>query len=55
VDEFHAENEGLLLVEIELKSEDQSFPRPDWLGEEVTSDYRYYNSWLAKNPFTRWK
>ncbi len=55
VDEFHGENQGLLMAEIELESEDDVFPRPEWLGEEVTGDYRYYNSHLAKNPFTRWK
>jgi len=55
VDEFHGENKGLIMAEIELKSEEEDFPRPDWLGEEVTNDYRYYNSYLAKHPFTRWK
>lgn len=55
VDEFHGENQGLLMAEIELESEDDVFPRPEWLGVEVTGDYRYYNSHLAKNPFTRWK
>jgi len=55
VDEFHGENKGLIMAEIELKSEEEDFPRPDWLGEEVTNDFRYYNSYLAKNPFTRWK
>lgn len=49
VDEFHGLNEGLLLAEIELGSEDESFDRPDWLGEEVTGDRRYYNSWLANH------
>ncbi len=49
VDEFHGLNEGLLLAEIELGSEDEAFERPDWLGEEVTGDRRYYNSWLANH------
>lgn len=55
VDEFHGENEGLVMAEIELKSEADTFSVPDWLGEEVTGDLRYYNSYLAKNPFTMWQ
>jgi adenylate cyclase len=55
VDEFLGENEGLVIAEIELRSDDQQFPRPDWLGEEVTSDTRYYNANLVKNPFKHWK
>lgn len=54
VDEFHGENEGLVLAELELKSEDESFPKPDWLGDEVTGDTKYYNSMLMKHPFTKW-
>ena len=54
VDEFHGENEGLVMAEIELKSESDTFSVPDWLGPEVTGDLRYYNSYIAKNPFTRW-
>jgi len=54
VDEFHGENEGLFIAEIELKSESDTFSVPDWLGQEVTGDLRYYNSYIAKNPFTRW-
>ena len=54
VDEFHGENEGLVMAEIELKSESDTFPLPEWLGQEVTGDIRYYNSYIAKNPFTRW-
>jgi adenylate cyclase len=54
VDEFHGENEGLVMAEIELKSESDVFSVPDWLGNEVTGDLRYYNSYIAKNPFTRW-
>ena len=50
VDEFHGENEGLTLAEIELGDESEDFDRPVWLGEEVTGDRRYYNSCLAKNP-----
>ena len=54
VDEFHGENEGLVLAEIELTSEDEPFGRPSWLGEEVTGDQRYYNGYLARNPFKSW-
>lgn len=54
VDEFHGENEGLTVAEIELRSESDKFPRPEWLGWEVTGDPRYYNSMLIKNPFTKW-
>ena len=51
VDVFHGENEGLVLAEIELSSEEESFEKPAWLGEEVTGDRRYYNSMLTKQPF----
>ncbi len=54
VDEFFGENEGLVLAEIELKSEDETFEKPDWLGEEVTNNEKYYNSYLSKNPFKNW-
>jgi adenylate cyclase len=54
VDEFHGDNRGLVLAEVELGSETESFQKPAWLGEEVTGDARYYNSMLMKNPFTRW-
>lgn len=54
VDEFLGENAGLLIAEIELASEDEEFYKPDWLGEEVTGDVRYYNSQLSKKPYTRW-
>ena len=54
VDEFHGENEGLVMAEIELKSQDEAFGRPSWLGEEVTGDPRYYNGYLARNPFKNW-
>lgn len=54
VDEFYGENEGLEMAEIELKSESESFEKPSWLGEEVTNDKRYYNSYLSKNPFKNW-
>ena len=54
VDEFRGENEGLVMAEIELGSEDETFERPSWLGEEVTGDKRFYNSFLARNPFKTW-
>ena len=54
VDEFHGENEGLVMAEIELESQDEAFGRPSWLGEEVTGDPRFYNGYLARNPFKNW-
>jgi adenylate cyclase len=54
VDEFYGDNNGLTVAEIELSSEDESFEKPEWLGEEVTGDVKYYNSMLMKNPFTKW-
>ena len=54
VDEFYDENEGLIMAEIELPNEDFPFEKPDWLGEEVTNDKRFYNSYLAKHPFKTW-
>ncbi|BBA80002.1 putative adenylate cyclase [cyanobacterium endosymbiont of Rhopalodia gibberula] len=55
VDEFQGENEGLVLAEVELSSEDQSFELPAWIGEEVTQDLRFYNVNLAKYPYLIWK
>lgn len=55
VDIFHGANEGLVLAEIELQSEDESFELPPWVGKEVTGDKRYYNSMLSKSPFSLWK
>ena len=54
VDEFHNENKGLIVAEIELEDENETFEMPPWLGEEVTADYRYLNSNLAINPFSKW-
>ena len=54
VDEFHGDNNGLVVAEIELESEDEDFEIPDWAGEEVTPDERYYNMNLATNPFKNW-
>jgi adenylate cyclase len=55
IDEFLGDNAGLIVAEVELKSEDQAFERPLWLGDEVTGDPRYYNANLIKKPFTRWR
>lgn len=54
VDEFHGDNDGLVVAEIELGSVDESFERPDWLGEEVSHDPRYFNASLTSHPFCRW-
>jgi adenylate cyclase len=54
IDEFFGDNAGLIVAEVELQSEDQRFDKPDWIGNEVTGDPRYFNSNLIKNPFTRW-
>ncbi len=55
VDEFHGDNEGLVVAEIELGDENEPFDKPDWIGEEVTDDTRYYNAQLVKNPYKNWK
>ena len=55
VDEFLGANEGLLLAEIELPAEDEVFELPPWVGEEVTTDARYYNSNLSLHPYQCWK
>ncbi len=54
VDEFYGENEGLVMAEVELESEDEPYVKPCFIGEEVTGDVRYYNSFLMRNPYTRW-
>jgi adenylate cyclase len=54
VDEFHGDNEGLVVAEVELDSESQDFVKPSWLGKEVTGDPRYYNSMLMKVPYSKW-
>jgi len=54
VDVFHGDNEGLIVAEIELQSEDEIFELPEWAGEEVTGDPKYYNAMLSKHPFGRW-
>lgn len=55
VDEFYGDNEGLVMAEIELSCEDEAFEKPDWLGDEVTGDSRYYNAALTKNPYINWE
>ena len=54
IDEFFGDNEGLIVAEIELSSEDEVFMKPDWLGTEVTGSAKYYNGSLSKNPFKNW-
>ncbi|WP_438966198.1 CYTH domain-containing protein [Flavobacterium sp.] len=54
VDVFEGTNKGLILAEIELQSENESFEKPDWLGKEVTGDVKYYNAYLSKNSFISW-
>ncbi|MDL2212849.1 CYTH domain-containing protein [Bacteroides sp. OttesenSCG-928-D19] len=54
VDEFYGDNEGLTVAEVELGSIDEAFDKPEWLGEEVTGDVKYFNSMLMKNPFKNW-
>lgn len=54
IDEFLGENEGLLVAEIELNNENEHFTKPNWLGEEVTGNIKYYNSNLSKLPFLKW-
>jgi adenylate cyclase len=54
IDIFSGENEGLIIAEVELQSENEIFEKPIWLGEEVTNDERYYNAYLSKKPFKSW-
>ena len=54
VDIFHGENEGLRVAEVELESEDQVISLPEWAGQEVSEDSRYYNSQLSREPFSAW-
>ena len=55
IDEFYGDNEGLVVAEVELKYEDESYEKPHFIGQEVTGDVRYYNSSLMKTPFCRWE
>ncbi len=55
VDEFGGANAGLVVAEIELSAEDEAFARPEWIGEEITEDFRYYNVCLAERPWGEWR
>lgn len=55
IDEFYGANAGLLLAEIELSNEHESFSKPSWIGDEVTGDKKYYNSYISNHPYTSWK
>ncbi len=54
VDEFYGDNQGLVVAEVELSDENEAFEKPEWLGEEVTGDAKYFNSMLMKNPYKNW-
>lgn len=54
VDEFYGDNEGLTVAEVELSEENEEFIKPEWLGEEVTGDAKYFNTMLMKNPYKNW-
>ena len=53
--EFYGDNDGLTVAEVELADENEPFDKPEWLGEEVTGDPKYFNSMLMKNPYKNWK
>lgn len=55
VDVFHADNDGLIVAEIELEAENEAFEKPAWIGKEVSDDPRYYNACLQDNPYKNWK
>jgi len=55
IDVFEGENKGLILAEVELKTETQHINLPSWIEKEVSEDYRYFNSWLSQNPFSQWE
>ncbi|MEJ1221341.1 CYTH domain-containing protein [Sediminicola sp. 1XM1-17] len=55
VDEFFGDNEGLVVAEVELTTEDERYQKPSWLGAEVTGQTKYYNAQLSKNPFKKWQ
>lgn len=54
IDEFYGENEGLVIAEVELQSENEYYEKPDFIGQEVTGDRRYYNSHLRQYPYSDW-
>ena len=55
VDEFFGKNKGLVVAEIELKSVNEPFEKPDWVGEDISEDVRYYNVSLMQHPYSQWK
>ena len=55
VDEFYGDNEGLVIAEVELQEEGETFTKPEWLGEEVTGNIKYYNSEFSKQPYNTWE
>ena len=55
VDEFHGDNDGLVMAEVELKNENDAFKKPDFIGPEVTGDRRFYNKHMLKFPFSLWR
>lgn len=55
IDVFDGNNKGLIIAEVELTHKNQIFEKPDWLGEELTGDERFYNAYLSKKPYTSWK
>ncbi|PQJ80393.1 CYTH domain-containing protein [Polaribacter porphyrae] len=54
VDEFYGDNNGLIIAEVELSSENETFEKPNWIGKEVTGNQQYYNSYLSKKPYKNW-
>lgn len=54
IDEFFGDNEGLIIAEVELEHENESFETPEWLGKEVTGDIKYYNSQISQSPYSTW-
>ena len=54
VDEFHGENQGLIIAEVEIQSEEDEVDLPDWIGEEITGNPKYYNSYISNHPFSEW-
>ena len=55
VDEFHGDNDGLVMAEVELSSADEAFEKPDFIGPEVTGDRRFYNKHMLKFPYSLWR
>lgn len=55
IDEFHGKNEGLVIAELELTNENDKFTLPEWIGEEVTGNIKYYNAYISQNPYKSWE